>query len=399
MFENIALAPPDPIFGLIEAFDKDDDPDKVTLSAGVYQNAAGETPVFSAVKKAEARLLETETTKNYLAIAGLPTYRALVQRLILGKDHPVIAEGRAVTVQSPGGTGGLRVAADFLHATLPVRRVWVSDPTWVNHKKLFAAAGFEVSSYRYYDAEMNRIDFDAMLEDVKAIPESDLLLLHGCCHNPTGWDPTPEQWDELSQVISDRKLLPLVDFAYQGFGEGLRKDAVAIERLTARGLEMLIASSYSKNFGLYNERVGALTAVCDSPDAGARALSQLKSVVRANYSNPPAHGASVVATVLGDDALQEEWETELERVRARIHEMRHALADKLAAKGAARDFSFVTRQNGMFSYTGLTKEEVKVLKERFSIYLVGSGRINVAGLTPHNIERVTDAIAEVAGRL
>ena len=361
MFENIDLALPDPIFGLIEAFAKDENPEKVILCAGVYQDASGQTPIFSAVKKAEARLLEEESTKNYLEIAGAPKYRSSVQSLLLGEKHGAIVSGRAVTVQTPGGTGGLRVAADFLKSSLPTRRIWLSDPTWVNHGKLFAASGFEIATYRYYDDVGNCLDFDAMLADIRKIPKGDLVLLHGCCHNPKGWDPSIEQWKRLAEAIEEKGLLPMVDFAYQGLGRGLREDAAAVEMLADLGVEMLIASSYSKNFGLYNERVGALTAVCANSPTSDRVLSQLKSAVRANYSNPPSHGAAVVSTVLGDDALRSEWERELGSAHDRIREMRHQLA------------------------------------ESYSIYVVGSGRINVAALTEQNIERVTEAIVAVIG--
>ena len=397
MFENIDLAPPDPIFGLIEAFAKDENPEKVILCAGVYQDASGRTPIFSAVKKAEARLLEEESTKNYLEIAGAPKYRSSVQSLLLGEKHGAIVSGRAVTVQTPGGTGGLRVAADFLKSSLPTRRIWLSDPTWVNHGKLFAASGFEIATYRYYDDVGNCLDFDAMLADIRKIPKGDLVLLHGCCHNPTGWDPSIEQWKRLAEAIEEKGLLPMVDFAYQGLGRGLREDAAAVEMLADLGVEMLIASSYSKNFGLYNERVGALTAVCANSPTSDRVLSQLKSAVRANYSNPPSHGAAVVSTVLGDDALRSEWERELGSARDRIREMRHQLAERLEGRGAARDFAFITRQQGMFSYSGLSKSEVATLRESYSIYVVGSGRINVAALTEQNIERVTEAIVAVIG--
>jgi aspartate aminotransferase len=397
MFENVTLAPPDPIFGLIEAFEQDDNPAKISLCAGVYQDASGRTPIFSAVKKAEALLLERESTKNYLEIAGSAPFRGAVQSLLLSGSHDDFTDGRAVTIQTPGGTGGLRVAGDFLRNCLPARRIWLSDPTWVNHGKLFAAAGFDVAPYRYYDNLRNCLDFDAMLEDIRAIPRSDLVLLHGCCHNPTGWDPSQDQWERLTEIIATHGLLPVVDLAYQGLGRGLADDAAGVTMLADRGVEMLVACSYSKNFGLYNERVGALTAFCADAEMGRNVLSQLKSAVRANYSNPPAHGAGVVATVLGDDALRAEWEKELGTVRERIREMRHLLAKTLREKGAARDFSFITQQHGMFSYTGLSKSEVAALREKYSIYIVGSGRINVAGLTEENIMRVAGAIVDVIG--
>jgi len=395
VFDKIDLAPPDAIFGLLEAYEKDGNPLKLTLCSGVYQNESGLTPVFSAVKRAEAKLLETETEKNYLEIGGSPDYRRQAQRLILGAGHPALEDARVVTVQTPGGTGGLRIAADFLSNVGARRRIWLSDPSWANHETLFAAAGYEVARYRYYDADAKCIDFDGMIEDVTAIPRGELVLLHGCCHNPTGWDPTAEQWDTLSSVIADRELLPLFDFAYQGLGRGLRDDAAAIERFAARGTELLITSSNSKNFGLYNERVGALTVVCEKETACEAVLSQLKSAARASYSNPPAHGAAVVAAVLADEGLRTDWERELDHARTRIQEMRVSFAALLKKKGASRDFSWITRQSGMFSYTGLDETEVAALRQRYSIYVVGSGRINVAGLTPQNIDRVTDAIIDV----
>ncbi len=395
MFEQIVPAPPDPILGLTEAFKKDPNPHKVNLGAGVYKDAHGKTPVLDAVKQAEERILAAETTKDYLAMDGLPQFGQFVQELLFGEEHPIVREGRAVTVQAPGGTGALRVAADFVAKVRPGARIWVSEPTWPNHPGVFRSAGLEICAYPYFDKARNDLDFAGMVAALEQAPAGDLLLLHGCCHNPTGIDLTAEQWRRVAEVVAARGLLPLIDFAYQGFGDGLREDAAGVLLLADAVPELLIASSYSKNFGLYGERVGALTLVAATPEAARAALSHIKVVVRSNYSNPPRHGASIVATVLGDPALRGLWEQEVAAMRERISSMRHLFVETLNEKGVTQDFSFITRQRGMFSFSGLTPEQVQALRERHSVYAVASGRFSVAGMTEQNMDYLCTSIAEV----
>jgi aspartate/tyrosine/aromatic aminotransferase len=395
MFDRLTTAPPDPILGLEEAFKRDPNPAKINLSVGVYKDAEGRTPVFSTVKRAEKIILRDETSKSYLGIDGSPEYSAAVQSLLFGADHPILAGRLAVTAHTPGGTGGLRVAADFIKKVNPEARVWVSQPTWPNHPNVFRAAGLGVHVYPYFDAAANRLDFDAMLATLSELPEGDVVVLHGSCHNPTGIDPTPEQWTRIADVLAARKALPLVDFAYQGLAEGLHEDATGLRTLCRHDREMLIASSFSKNFGLYNERVGAVTLVAASPAAAQASLSHIKTLIRANYSNPPAHGAKIVTTILESEELRAAWEAEVAAMRVRIWEMRRSFVAGLKAEGVKQDFSFIERQHGMFSYTGLTVEQVKRLRDEYSIYIVDSGRINVAGMTATNLPILCKAIAEV----
>ena len=396
MFEKLDMAPADPILGLEEAFKKDGNPEKINLGVGVYKDEDGATPIFRTVKVAEIRLIEEETTKSYLSITGLPEYGAAVQELIFGAGHEIIQSKRAVTAQTPGGTGGLRVAADFIKKISPNAKVWISQPTWPNHPNIFKAAGLAVETYPYFDAAANGIAFDAMIAAFQQIPEGDVVLLHGSCHNPTGSDPTLEQWLKIAEVLKARKLVPLVDFAYQGLGAGIREDAQGVMALCDAGLEMLIASSFSKNFGLYNERVGALTLVSANAESAATAFSHIKIVIRVNYSNPPAHGAKVVATILNSPELRAEWETEVAAIRERIREVRTRFVQELRAHGVKKDFSFIERQNGMFSFTGLTKEQVQALREQHSVYVVETGgRINVAGMTEANLPSLCKSIAQV----
>ena len=394
MFETIQTAPPDPILGLTEAFAADTHPEKINLGVGIYKDAAGRTPVLDSVKEAERRLLQDEATKSYLPIDGDPAYGTRVQRLLFG-EGAIVREGRAATAQCPGGTGALRVAADYLRAQHEGATVWLSEPTWPNHPSIFAAAGVPTAGYRHFDADTNGLDFHGMVEALKGAEPGDVVLLHGCCHNPTGVDPSPEQWGELARLLRERRLLPLLDFAYQGFADGIEEDAAGLRAVAEVCPEMFICSSFSKNFGLYNERVGALTVVADTPDTAAAVMSQAKICIRRNYSNPPAHGAKVVATVLGDEGLREQWQGEVAAMRRRINEMRSLFVETLKAKGAARDFSFIADQRGMFSFSGLTKEQVQALRELHSIYIVGSGRISVAGMTATNMDRLCGAIVEV----
>ncbi len=395
MFEKIEMAPPDPILGLEEAFKRDPNPAKINLGAGVYKDESGNTPIFRSVKLAEASILEQETSKSYLGIAGAPEYAACVQSLVLGGHHPVTEEKRAVTVHAPGGTGALRVAADFIKRAKPDARVWLSQPTWPNHPGVMKAAGLAVETYPYFDAQTNGLAFDRMTAALEQIPEGDVVLLHACCHNPTGADLTLEQWDAVADLLARHRLVPFVDFAYQGLARGLESDAAGVQHLCSKLDEVLIASSFSKNFGLYNERVGALTFVARSTEVAEAALSQIKTLIRANYSNPPAHGSKIVTTILNSPDLRREWEGEVTAMCERINGMRRLFVDGLTGLGLDRDFSFISRQYGMFSFTGLNKEQVKRLREEYSIYIVDSGRINVAGITPSNLPILCKAIAEV----
>ena len=398
MFETLSPAPPDAILGLTAAFQEDPNPRKVNLGVGVYKDSSGKTPVLKTVRLAEERLLLSGQSKSYLPIDGDPAYLRATQKLLFGDDSPVVRGGLAVTAQTPGGTGALRVAADFIAKTSPGATVWVSDPTWPNHPGVFGAAGLKVRSYPYFDAASNGVNFQAMAEAVVRIPAGDVLVLHGCCHNPTGVDLTPQQWDIIAQLVSDRGILPLVDFAYQGFASGLRADAEGWHRLMRPGTELIIASSYSKNFGLYSERVGAMTLVADSPEAAETAGSHVKTVVRTNYSNPPAHGGAIVSTVLTDAALREQWEQEVTEMRDRINRMRHLFVETLNEKGVDKDFSYIARQRGMFSFSGLNPDQVRRLRQEYAIYIVGSGRINVAGMTESNMDYLCDAIASVMAK-
>lgn len=395
MFDQLEIAPPDPILGLEEAFKRDPNPAKINLAAGVYRDESGNTPVFRTVKRAEADILEAEISKTYLGMLGSPEYTAAVQALVFGAGHPILAEKRTTTLQAPGGTGALRVAADFVRKARSDATVWVSNPTWPNHPSLFRAAGLAVQSYPYFDAANNCVDFDAMMSGLEGVVQGDLVLLHGSCHNPTGADLTPAQWQSVAALLERKGAVPLVDFAYQGFGRGLEEDAQGVHTLVERLPEALIATSYSKNFGLYNERTGALTIVSRSPAVADAVASQVKLIVRANYSNPPAHGARIVTTILQSPELTTEWQTELAAVRNRIRELRRLFAQGLHGRGVTRDFSCIEEQNGMFSYTGLTKDQVARLRTEHSIYMVDSGRINVAGLTTKNLPVVCEAIASV----
>ena len=395
MFEKIQQAPADPILGLTETFKSDPRATKINLGVGVYKDEAGTTPILASVKEAERRLLENERTKSYLSIEGAAAYGGGVQRLLFGAGHEIIAAGRACTAHAPGGTGALRVAAEFIGRQLGAPRIWVSNPTWANHHGVFKAAGLEVQSYAYYDAEAHDLDFDAMLRDLEQVQAGEVVLFHGCCHNPSGIDPTAAQWQQLAGMSAARGWLPLFDFAYQGFATGLDEDAGGLRAFAAAQRELLIASSFSKNFGLYNERVGALTLVADTAEQATTAFSQVKSLIRAIYSNPPAHGGAIVSTVLDDPALYAQWEGEVTEMRERIHTMRTLFVETLKAKGVTRDFGFIERQNGMFSFSGLNPEQVARLKDEFAIYIIGSGRISVAGMTRANMEPLCNAIAAV----
>jgi len=396
MFEVLSMAPPDAILGLNDAFRKDPNPQKINLSVGVYKDAEGNTPILASVKEAERRLLATEVNKSYLPIEGSPQYGKFVRELLLGADHEIVTSQRACTAHTPGGTGALRVAADFLQRKLSVKRVWFSKPTWDNHLSVFQAAGLQVDTYAYIDAAGRGLDFAGMLAALNKIPAGDAVLLHAGCHNPTGIDPTVDQWRQIAGAIHERKLLPIVDFAYQGFGAGLVEDAEGLRLLAQPGKELLVCSSFSKNFGLYNERVGALTVVAADQAAADIALSHVKVCIRVNYSNPPCHGAAIATTVLADASLRKDWEAEVAGMRQRISLMRKLFVDTMKAKAPQHDFSFIQNQRGMFSFSGLTPLQVDELRSKHSLYIVvNGGRINVAGMTEGNMDRLCSSIAAV----
>ena len=395
IFSQVELAPADPILGLTDTFKADPRTDKVNLGVGIYKDEAGQTPVLKSVKQAEAKLLAEESTKNYLGIEGVLAYNGAVQTLLFGEGAELINSGRVATAQAPGGTGALRIAAEFLVRNTPSRTIWVSNPTWANHQNIFETAGLNVTEYRYYQAQTHDMDFDAMVADLSTANEGDVVLLHGCCHNPTGIDLSLAQWQVIADLCVEKSLVPLFDFAYQGFGAGVEEDAQGLRLVAAKVPELIIANSFSKNFGLYNERIGAVTVVAENSDAAIKAFSQVKRTIRANYSNPPAHGALIVSTILTDASLKALWLAELTEMRERIGAMRTLFVDSLKAEGVTRDFSFISRQNGMFSFSGLNKAQVARLKDEFGVYIVGSGRISVAGMTKANMPVICKAIAQV----
>ncbi len=395
MFEQFEMAPPDPILGLSEAFKNDSNPKKINLGVGVYKDTNGVTPVLSSVKKAEQKILADESTKAYMPIPGDPVYGKLVQEMLFGSDSHIISDARAHTAHTPGGTGALRVAGDFLSKMITGTTLWHSDPTWANHQGVFTAAGLKLDKYPYYDAESKSIAFDGMLSTIKSVSKGDVILLHGCCHNPSGKDLNLDQWKQVAEAIKEAGAIPLVDFAYQGFGTGLEEDAAGLRVLVDVLPEIIICSSFSKNFGLYRDRVGAVTFVAGNADAAAKTFSHVKKTIRTNYSNPPAHGASIVKEILSDTSLTKEWKEELKVMRERINGMRSLFVETLKGKGVSQDFSFINDQNGMFSFSGLNKDQVEKLKNDFSIYIVGSGRINVAGMTEGNMDYLCEGISKV----
>ncbi|MDR7049899.1 aromatic-amino-acid transaminase [Duganella sp. 3397] len=394
LFSAIDMAPRDPILGITEAFNADQNPAKINLGVGVYYDDNGKVPLLACVQKAEEILIAAPAPRTYLPIEGLAAYDKAVQELVFGADSAVIQEKRAITVQAIGGTGALKIGADFLKRFAPDAQVYISDPSWENHRALFESAGFTVNNYSYYDPATHGINFAGMIADIKAMPAGSIVLLHACCHNPTGADLTSSQWDEVIAAVTGGGLVPFLDMAYQGFGAGIAEDGAVVRRFADAGGPLLVSNSFSKSFSLYGERVGALSVVAASGEEAARLMSQLKRVVRTNYSNPPVHGGKVVATVLTTPELRQLWEDELAGMRVRIKEMREAFVAKLKAKAPAHDFDFVRDQVGMFSYSGLTKEQVGKLREQ-SIYAVDTGRICVAALNSRNIDTVIDAIAKV----
>lgn len=395
LFSAVEMAPRDPILGLNEAFNADTRPQKVNLGVGVYYNEAGRIPLLKAVELAEKARAEAHAPRGYLPIEGIGVYDSAVQKLLFGADSDIIKSGRIVTSQAIGGTGALKIGADYLKRLLPDAVVAISDPSWQNHRALFEAAGFPVQDYRYYDAAQQGVDLDGMLEDLRQLPRQSIIVLHACCHNPTGVDLNLEQWQAVLAVLKEYEHVPFLDIAYQGFAEGIYEDAAAVRLFADSGMPFFVSSSFSKSFSLYGERVGALSIIADSAEQASRVLSQLKQVIRTNYSNPPTHGASVVGLVLNTPELNQLWQEELGEMRERILLMRKLMVEQLAAKGAKKDFSFVAEQRGMFSYSGLTKEQVDRLRDEFAIYAVSSGRICVAALNLNNIDAVTDAIVQV----
>ncbi len=395
MFKHLEPYAGDPILSLNEAFQKDSRPHKVNLSIGIYFDDAGRIPVLDCVRRAEAQMLETSAPKPYLPIEGAAAMRTAVQALLLGAGHEAVTSGRMATLQTVGSSGGLKVGADFIKRWLPGSAVWVSDPTWDNHRAMFEGAGVVVNTYPYYDATTGGLKFDAMLAAINALPPRSVVLLHACCHNPTGVDLTPTQWQALIPVLRQRELLPYLDLAYQGYGDGIADDAFAVRALASAGLTFFIANSFSKSMSVYGERAGALSIVCSDAAEADLVLGQMKATVRRNYSSPAIHAAGIVSRVLTDSALRAAWEVDVTGMRERIALMRRSLHSVLSAKRPGRDFGYFLSQRGMFSYTGLTATQVDRLRDEFGVYLVRSGRLCIAGLNTGNVERTASAIAEV----
>jgi len=395
LFSAVEMAPRDPILGLNEAFNSDTRPNKVNLGVGVYYNEDGRIPLLRAVAEAEQARIAAHAPRGYLPIEGIAAYDGAVQKMLFGADSALLADGRVVTIQALGGTGALKVGADFLKRLLPDATVAISNPSWENHRALFESAGFPVHQYAYYDAASHGVDRAGMLADLKALPARSIIVLHACCHNPTGVDLGIDDWKQVIEALREKDHIPFVDIAYQGFGDGIEEDAAAVRLFAETGMTFFVSSSFSKSFSLYGERVGALSIVTGNRDESARVLSQVKRVVRTNYSNPPTHGATVVASVLNSPELRAMWETELGEMRERIRKMRLGMVEQLAAKGAKTDFSFVARQRGMFSYSGLTAEQVERLRVEFGVYAISTGRICAAALNERNLGYVTDAIVQV----
>jgi aromatic-amino-acid transaminase len=395
LFTAVEMAPRDPILGLNEQFNADTNPHKVNLGVGVYYDDNGKLPLLECVKAAERQMMEDPKARGYLPIDGIAAYDAAVKNLVFGAESEPVKSGRVATVQALGGTGGLKIGADFLKRINPDAKVLISDPSWENHRALFSQAGFVVESYPYYNAAKRGIDFDGMLTALKMAPEGTIVVLHACCHNPTGYDITAEQWDQVIAAVKEGKLVPFLDMAYQGFGYGIAEDGAVIGKFVASGQNFFVSTSFSKSFSLYGERVGALSVLCQDKEEAARVLSQLKIMIRTNYSNPPIHGGQVVAMVLNTPELRALWEKELGDMRLRIKQMRIALVEKLKAAGVKQDMSFITQQIGMFSYSGLTKDQMVRLRNEFGVYGTDTGRMCVAALNSKNIDYVCASIAKV----
>mgnify|MGYP001356904608 FL=1 len=393
----VQMAPKDPILGVTETFNADQNPNKVNLGVGIYYDDSGKVPLLECVRRAELQLVEKSAPRGYLPIDGLPVYDRVVRELVFGADSVAVKENRVLTLQTLGGTGGLKIGADFLRRLLPQSQLWISDPSWENHRALFENAGFTVNTYPYYDATSHGIDFAGMMQTLKALSAGSIVVLHACCHNPTGVDLSAAQWTGVIDVVVSRGLMPFVDIAYQGFGDGIDADGEVVRRFAQAGCPVFVSNSFSKSFSLYGERVGALSVVASDSAEAARVLSQLKRTVRTNYSNPPIHGGQIVATVLTSPELRALWEKELGQMRDRIRDMRRQLVEKLRVRLPKSDFGFVTRQRGMFSYSGLSTAAVDRLRDEFSVYAIDTGRICVAALNSRNIDHVTGAIAKVIG--
>jgi aromatic-amino-acid transaminase len=395
LFSAVEMAPRDPILGLNEQFNADTNPAKVNLGVGVYFDDNGKLPLLACVQAAEKTMMEKPTARGYLPIDGIVAYDNAVKALVFGADSEPVTSGRVATVQAIGGTGGLKVGADFLKRLNPNAKVLISDPSWENHRALFTNAGFDVDTYAYYDAAKRGVDFEGLLASLNAVAPGTIIVLHACCHNPTGYDITPAQWDQVIAVVKAKELTPFLDMAYQGFGYGISEDGAVIQKFVAAGLNFFVSTSFSKSFSLYGERVGGLSVLCKDKEEAGRVLSQLKVVIRTNYSNPPTHGGAVVAAVLGNPELRALWEKELGEMRVRIKAMRQKLVDGLKAAGVKQDMSFITSQIGMFSYSGLSKEQMVRLRTEFGIYGTDTGRMCVAALNSKNIDYVCASIAKV----
>ena len=395
LFSAVEMAPRDPILGLNEQYAADTNPAKVNLGVGVYYDDNGKLPLLQCVQAAEKTMMDKPTARGYLPIDGIVAYDAAVKAMVFGADSDAVKSGRVATIQALGGTGGLKVGADFLKHLNPNAKVLISDPSWENHRALFTNAGFKVESYRYYDAQTRDLNFAGMLADLSAAAAGTVVVLHACCHNPTGYDITPAQWDQVVSVVKANKLVAFLDMAYQGFAYGLAEDGAAVQKFVDAGLTFFVSTSFSKSFSLYGERVGALSVLCENKEEAGRVLSQLKIVIRTNYSNPPTHGGAIVAAVLANPELRALWEKELGEMRVRIKSMRQMLVDGLKAAGVKQDMSFITRQIGMFSYSGLNKDQMVRLRNEFGVYGTDTGRMCVAALNSKNIAHVCASIAKV----
>ncbi|MEH6640002.1 MAG: amino acid aminotransferase [Porticoccaceae bacterium] len=395
MFSSLDILPSDPILGLMAEFRNDPNPNKVDLGVGVYKNEVGLTPIMAAVKTAEQHVFAGEDTKSYIGPAGMPEFNEAIKKLIFGESHPALQSNRVATVLTPGGCGALRVGAELLMRSEPKTRIWVGDPTWANHLPLLGNAGLKIEQYPYYDRVTSKLTFDAMMSALEQTSAADVVLLHGCCHNPSGADLSPEQWRAVTELAEQKGFLPFIDLAYQGLGVGLAEDAYGARLMAERLPEVIVASSCSKNFGLYRERVGSLSIVGTNSSSASTAISHVNNIVRGMYSMPPSHGGAIVAEILNNSALQDSWQSELGMMRDRINDTRHLLVKKLRDEGVDRDFSFIESQHGMFSFLGISKDEITRLKTEYGIYIVGSSRTNMAGVSLANVDYVADALARV----
>lgn len=395
MFESLKPVAMDPILGLMAAYRADTRTNKIDLGIGVYMNDRGHTPVMTSVKEAETQLMQLETTKSYQGIAGDPDYNQRIIELLFGADHSILNSGRIKSIQAPGGSGALRVGAEVIQRARPEAKLWVGVPTWPNHIPLLGGAGFEIEEYPYYNRDNHQIETEAMMETLRQVPAGDMVLLHGCCHNPTGADLTHEQWDMIADLALERGFIPFIDTAYQGLGDGLDEDAYGLRMMAERLPELVVASSCSKNFGLYRERTGSITFIADSAEQADIVASQAMSVARQIYSMPPAHGALLVSLILGDQQLRTNWEAELTEVRERIQSMRTLLADNIQNNAAGKDFSHIKQERGMFSFLGLNTAQLDQLREEYGVYIVSSSRVNLAGINSSNIDYLSSSIMSV----